>query len=88
MKNGDLSVTSISTSTLGHVPISSLKLNASFYLYSITITCFFFSSSVRHDLSKFTYVSNISLSDIHFLSSLESDHRYFSYISSFLSLMY
>ena len=33
-KNGDLSVTSVSTSIFGHVPISSLKLNASLYLYS------------------------------------------------------
>ena len=30
MKNGDLSVTSISISMFGHSPISSLKLNASY----------------------------------------------------------
>ena len=32
-KNGALSVTAISTSMFGHVPILSLRLNASFYLY-------------------------------------------------------
>ena len=41
MKIGDLSVTSISIYLLRHVGISSLKLNASLNLYSISITCFF-----------------------------------------------
>ena len=50
-KNGDLSVTSISTSILGHAPVSSLKLNASLYLYSMSIPSLF-SFSGRHDLSK------------------------------------
>ena len=63
MKKRDLSVTSTSTSILGHVAISSLKLNVSLYVYNISITCFF-SSYVSPDLSKSTYLSNISLSDI------------------------
>ena len=50
MKNGDLSAASISTFIFGKVPISSLKLNASLYLYNISMTCFF-SESVRQDLS-------------------------------------
>ena len=37
MENGDLSITSISTSKLGHMSISSLKLNASLYLYNLSI---------------------------------------------------
>ena len=53
MKNGDLSVMSISTSIFGQVPISSLKLNASLYLYNISMTCFC-SESDRHDFSKST----------------------------------
>ena len=60
VKNGDLSVTSISTAVLGHVPISSLRLNASLYLYNISITSFF-SLSVRHDFSKSTYLCPIFL---------------------------
>ena len=88
MKNGDLSVTSISTSIFGHVPISSHKLNVSLYFYNISITCFF-STSVRHDLSKSTYLSNISFSYICFLSSLESNHGYFycSNIGNFSSAL-
>ena len=78
---------SVSTSIFGQVPILSLKLNAYFYLYNISIT-YFFSASVRHDLSKLTYLSNIFLSDIYFLLSLGSNQGYFSCISSFLSLMY
>ena len=62
IKNGDLSVMSISM--LGHVPISSLKLNASLYLYNIFMTSFF-SSSVKHELSRSIYFSNISLSVKH-----------------------
>ena len=86
MKNGDLHVMSISTSMFGHVPISSLKLNVSLYLYNISITCYF-STPDRHDLSESTYLSNSSLSDIYFLSLLESNHGYFTCISFFLSLM-
>ena len=51
MKNGDLSVTSISISILEHVPISSLRLNASLYFFNISSTSFF-SFSIRHDFSK------------------------------------
>ena len=76
-KNWDLSLTSISTSMLGHVPISSLRLNPSLYLYNISITSFF-SSFVRHELSKSMYLSNISLSVMYFLLSLESNHGYLS----------
>ena len=57
--------------SVGQVPISSLKLNASLYLYSISITCFF-SESTRHDLSTSMYMSNISLSDLFFLSMFGS----------------
>ena len=51
MKNGDLSVTSISTSMLGQVSILSLKLNVYLYLYSITITSFL-PFPVKQELSK------------------------------------
>ena len=73
MKNGDLSVTSISTSIFGQVPILSLKLNASFYLYSMSITSFF-SLSVKQDFSNSIYFSDIPLSDIYFHSLLGSNH--------------
>ena len=66
-KTDGLSVTSISTSKFGQVPISSLKLNASLYLYNMSITCYF-SESIRQDLSKSTSLSNISLTDIFLLS--------------------
>ena len=69
---------------LGHVPISSLQLNASLYLYGISITSFF-SSSVKHVLYRFIYFSNISLYDIHFLSSILSNHGCFSPASIFSS---
>ena len=80
-KNGYLSVTLISTSMLGHVPISCLKLKASLYLYNIYITSF--CSLCRHVLFKSIYFSNISLSDTYFLSSVLSNHGYFSPVSSF-----
>ena len=82
-KNGDLSVTSISISMLGHVPISCLKLKASLYLYTISITSF--SSSCRHVWFKSIYLYNISLSDIYFLSSVLPNHGYFSPVSDFPS---
>ena len=77
IKNGDLSVTSISTSMFGHVPISSLRLNASLYLYNISIT-FTFSSLFRHEVLKSMYFSNISLSVMFLLSSSGSNHGYLS----------
>ena len=55
---------SVSTSILGQVPISSLKLNT-LYLYSMSITSFF-SLSIKHDFSKSIYFSNISLSVMYF----------------------
>ena len=73
IKNGDLSVTPISTSIFGHVPISSLKINTFLYLYSMFITPFF-SSLVKHELSKFMYFSSISLSVMCIHSSLGSNH--------------
>ena len=57
---GDLSVTSISTSILGHAPISSLKLNVSLCLYSISMTSIF-STLFKYEFSKSLYFSNISL---------------------------
>ena len=51
MKNGVLSVMSISNLTLGHIPMSSLKLKVSLYLYINSLTSFF-SGLVRHELSK------------------------------------
>ena len=83
MKKGDLSVTSISILMLGHSPISSLKLNASLYWYNESLTCFF-SILVKHELSRFTYLSNISLPIIYFLLSISSNHRNFSSELSFL----
>ena len=76
-KNGNLSVTSISTSILGHVPISSLRLNASLYLYNIYITSLF-SSLFRHELSKSIYLSRIYLSVMNLCSSSWSSHGYLS----------
>ena len=46
-------MTLMSPSILGHVPISILKLNASFYLYNMSSKDFC-SVSVKHVLSKFT----------------------------------
>ena len=68
---------SISTSMLGHVPISSLRLNVSLYLYSISITLNF-SSLFKHDIPKSMYFSNISLSAMFLLSSSGSNHGYLS----------
>ena len=73
IKNGDLSVTSISISIFGQVPILSLKLIVSLHVYNMLITCFF-SVFDRQDLSKSTYLSNIFLSDIFLLSSSYSNH--------------
>ena len=53
MKNGYLSITSISTSILGYVSISFLKLNASVYLHNISINSsfsFWFEHSVQIDI--------------------------------------
>ena len=77
IKNGDLSVTSISTSMFGHVSISSLRSNASLYLYNICIT-FIFSSLLKHELLKLTYFSNISLSVMFLFLSSGSNHGYLS----------
>ena len=90
IRNGDLSVTSISTSILGQVQISSLKLNVSLYSYSISITSFF-SSLVKHDLSRSMYFSNISLSAIYLHLSFGSNHGYLSsgaFCSFFLQCVY
>ena len=76
-KNGGLSVTLISTLILGHVPISSLRLNSSLYLYSKSITSFF-SFLLRHELSKSMYVSEISLSVMCLHSSSGSNHGHLS----------
>ena len=46
VKNGELLMTSISTLILGYVPLSSLKLNASLYLYNMSSKNF--SESVKH----------------------------------------
>ena len=62
IKNGDLSVTSISTFILGHVPIASLKLNASLYLYNRPTTSPF-SSLLKHELSKFMYVTHMEIQE-------------------------
>ena len=70
----------------GHVPISSLKLKASLYLYNISITSSF-SSSIKYVLSKFIYFLNISLSDIYFLSSQLSNHGNFSPVSKLYSFL-
>ena len=67
-----------STSMFGHVPISSLKLNTSLYLY-ISLLTFFFLHLVRQEFSRFMHLSNISLSVICFLSSLSSNHEYLSF---------
>ena len=66
-----------STLMFGHVPISSLKLNASLYSYMKFLN-FCFSHLVKQELSKSIYLSNISLSVIYFLSSLSSNHGYLS----------
>ena len=76
MKNGDFSVTSISISMLGHSPISSLRLNASLYLCNKSLTCVF-STLVKHELSKFIYLSKISPSIIYFLLSVSSNKGIF-----------
>ena len=81
IKNGDLSITSISISILGHIPISTLRLSASLYLYSMSITSFF-SSLDSHDVSKSIYFSSICLSVIYFLSSLGCNHGYTENLSS------
>ena len=81
MKNGDLFVTSISTSMLGYVPISSLRLNASLYLNNISIT-FIFSSLLRHELFRLIFFSKISLSVMCLLSSSGSNHEYLSFGAS------
>ena len=85
-KNGYLSIMSIPTSIFGHVPISALKLNASIYLYNISITSSF-SSSIKQVLSRFMYYLNISLSDIYFLSSESSNYGYFSPLSKLCSFL-
>ena len=69
-KNGDLSITSNSTSILGHVPISSLKLNASQYLYSISISYSF------SEVFRLIYFSNISLPVKFCLSSSFANQGY------------
>ena len=61
--NADVSVTCISTSMFGHIAISSPKLNASLYLYSMFII-YIFSDPERQDFSKSTYFFNISLSEL------------------------
>ena len=72
-------VCNISTFIFGQVPVSSLKLNVSLYLYIISMTCFF-SESVRQDFSKSTYLSNISPSD-RLLPTLScSNHGYYSFV--------
>ena len=61
IRNVDLSVTSISRSMLGHVPISSPKLSVSLYLYSMSMTPFF-SDSERHDiLNLYTFLLSLCL---------------------------
>ena len=60
MKNGILSITSISTSIFGHVPIPSNKQNVSLYLYSIPINSSF-SFMVKHKVSRSMYFFNILL---------------------------
>ena len=77
LKNGDLSVTSISASMFRHVPISSARLNASLYLNNISIA-FIFSSLTKHELIRLMYFSDVSLLVMCFLSSSGSNHGYLS----------
>ena len=69
-KNGDLSVTSISTSILGACNyFITYGLNAYLYLYNMSITSFF-SAMFKHELSKLYTCLNISLSVIYFAHHL------------------
>ena len=86
IKNGDLSVTSISALIFWHVPISTLKLKAFLYLYSMPISSFL-SSLVKYKSSKCMYLSSISLSVMCLHSSLGSNHGYFSF-GNFCSLSF
>ena len=78
---------------LGHSPILSLRLNTSLYWYNKSLTCSF-SALVKHELFRFTYLSNISLSVMYFLSSVLSNHGNFpsdfssSFLTRFTSLLY
>ena len=83
-KNGVLSMMSIFTSILGHVPISSLKLNAFLYSYSKSLTSIF-SMSIKHELTKLTYSSSISLVCHIFLLIILFKQGYISFHSSFSS---
>ena len=93
MKNGDLSVMSISILMLGHSPILSLRLNASLYLYNKSLT-YVFSILDKYELSKFMYLSKISLSVMYFLSSVSSNQGYFpselssSFLLRFTNILY
>ena len=87
MEHGDLSVTYISTSMFGHVPISSLRLNTSLCMDKMSITSFF-STSERHNFLNL----HIFLIYLH-LSHFSSHHPYltmdiFHWILPFPSLMY
>ena len=76
-KNGDLSVTSIPTCILRHVPISCLKLNASLYSYNKCLTSVI-SPFVKQELSKLMQVSKFSLSCISFCHSCLTKGIYLS----------
>ena len=83
-----LSTTSILTSMLGHMPISSLGLNASLYLYSMSIN-FSMSFWVKHENSKSTHFSNTFPSVRFLLSSSSFNKRYLSidYCSSLFKVL-
>ena len=68
-------MSSISTYIFGHVPISSLKLNASLLLYNISITSFFLFLKAVIFLNVHIF-SNIS--DIFLFSLSLSNHGYLS----------